>query len=63
MANNNIGLLDLLKSCHEVPQAEAYKSGGKKTRNTISGVNSMIGRPGTRLAQIPTITSKIGKGI
>src|SRR5688572_8611727 len=43
-ANKVIGRFAALKSGHEVAHAAAYSTGGRKTKKTISGFNTIIGR-------------------
>jgi hypothetical protein len=60
MANNVIGLFAALKSGHEVVHAAEYRIGGKKIRNTTSGVKTICGRPGKSPNPIPARTRRIG---
>ncbi|MNL22608.1 hypothetical protein D3C87_1439600 [compost metagenome] len=48
------------KSFHEVYQAASNKSGGRKIRNTMSGLMLITGMPGIKLMPSPPITKKIG---
>src|SRR5437899_2442886 len=62
IASKKIGRKLALNSCHEVNHAAAYNSGGRKQRNTSSGLIRSTGKPGTKLMHNPPITSAIGYG-
>src|SRR5688572_31755382 len=46
VASSVMGRFAFLKSTQEVVQAAAYKTGGRKTRNTMSGCKAICGKPG-----------------
>src|SRR5690349_20219434 len=46
IASSVMGRLAVLKSAHEVFHAAAYRIGGRKIRNTISGSRVILGSPG-----------------
>lgn len=52
--------LHFQNSFHEVYQAASKSSGGRKIRNTISGLIFIGGIPGTKLSPRPPTTRKIG---
>lgn len=58
--NRLIGRLNFQNSFQEVFQAAAYKSGGRKIRNTTSGWRTMIGMAGMKLINKPATTKKMG---
>ena len=59
-ANMDIGLFNCQKFLHEVFHAAAYNNGGRKIRNTISGLRLMTGMPGIKPMISPAITRSIG---
>jgi hypothetical protein len=52
--------MSFLKSCQYVLKAASNNIGGKKTRNTISGLSSRSGKEGTKPMINPTTTSNMG---
>ena len=59
-ASKEIGRFHFQKSFHDVFQAAAYSSGGRKIRNTRSGCKLIEGIPGIRLINKPLTTRRIG---
>jgi hypothetical protein len=62
MPNADIGLILVLKSCHEVRKAASYSKGGKKTRKTTSGSITRSGKTGINPMISPTSTKNTGLG-
>jgi len=58
--NRLIGRFIFQNSCHDVFHAAAYKIGGRKIRNTISGPRLTSGIPGIKLITKPAMTRKMG---
>ena len=62
-ARRLMGRLLFQKSVQTVFHAAEYSSGGKKIRNTRSGLSRTSGIPGIRLINKPPITRKMGYDI
>src|SRR5690349_25122955 len=60
VASNVMGLLARLKSGHDVFHAAAYRTGGRKIRNTTSGSSDTCGKPGMSPIPMPLSTRRIG---
>ena len=62
IARADIGLIEVLNSCHEVREAASYNKGGRIRRKTTSGFRARSGNTGTKPMISPAAINMIGYG-